>query len=171
MNDTRKGEHLTLKIITIFLKSFSTELRFSTLQEHMFKIIQGRFKLEKAVKCVCETQQFSQKRYDVHCFDMSALNISALSSLSFVSSQLLLLALHQLPPLSNNKHGISKKTILDSSVFGSGQRGAAHMLEILWGARNFYRSQCYLAENQTASSFHKHSLKKDQSSKMDLQNG
>lgn len=39
MNDTRRGECLTLKIITIFLKSFSTELGFSTLQEHMLKII------------------------------------------------------------------------------------------------------------------------------------
>lgn len=39
MNVTKRGECLTLKIITIFLKSFSTELRFSTLQEHMFKII------------------------------------------------------------------------------------------------------------------------------------
>lgn len=50
-------------------------------------------------------------------------------------------------PFSNSKHGISKNTILDSSMFGSGQRGGAHMLEILWGARNLYRSQCWLAQN------------------------
>lgn len=86
MNDTRRTECLPLKIITIFLKSFSTELRFSTLQEHMFKIIQRRFKLEKALKYVCETQRFSPKRNYVHCFDMSVLDMSALSSLSFVSS-------------------------------------------------------------------------------------
>lgn len=128
MNDTRK-EHLTLKIFTIFLKSFSTELRFSTLQEHMFKIFQGRFKLEKAVKCVCETQQFSQKRYDVHCFDMSALNISALSSPSFVSSQLLLLALQRLPPQqqqtwNKQEHHIGQQHIWLRSEGSSPHAGA-----------------------------------------------
>lgn len=74
-------------------------------------------------------------------------------------------------PCSNNKHGISKNTILDSSMLGSGQRGGAHMLEILWGARNLYRSQCCLAENWKASSVHRHGLERDQRSKMDLRNG
>lgn len=54
----------------------------------------GKIQIEKAVQYVCETQPFSPKRNYVHCFDMSAVNISALSSLSFISSQLFLLALH-----------------------------------------------------------------------------